>query len=96
MYGKQLRLFVGLGVLFIPVVVAITVVQWLLLQGTDLFGSRLSAAPEVTLAFDSAASSRGALGFTGVLTGGLDFGTGALAASGQGDIFIVVVDPPSD
>ncbi len=39
MYGGHLRLFLGLGVLLIPVVVAITVLQWLLLRVADAFGS---------------------------------------------------------
>ena len=39
MYGGHLRLFLGLGVLLIPVVVAITALQWLLLQVADAFGS---------------------------------------------------------
>jgi len=39
MYGGHLRLFLGLGVLLIPVVVAITTLQWLLLQVADAFGS---------------------------------------------------------
>ena len=39
MYVGHLRLFLGLGVLLIPVVVAITVLQWLLLQLADAFGS---------------------------------------------------------
>jgi hypothetical protein len=39
MYVTHVRLFVGLGVLLIPVVLVITVLQWLLLRATDLFGS---------------------------------------------------------
>jgi hypothetical protein len=39
MYVTHVRLFVGLGILLIPVVILITVLQWLLLQVTDLFGS---------------------------------------------------------
>ena len=39
MYVGHLRLFLGLGVLLIPVVVAITALQWLLLQVADAFGS---------------------------------------------------------
>ena len=39
MYVGHLRLFLGLGVLLIPVVLAITVLQWLLLQLADAFGS---------------------------------------------------------
>jgi hypothetical protein len=39
MYVTHVRLFVGLGLLLIPVVILITVLQWLLLQVTDLFGS---------------------------------------------------------
>jgi hypothetical protein len=39
MYGTHVRLFVGLGVLLIPVVLVITLLQWLLLRVTDLFGS---------------------------------------------------------
>ena len=39
MYGGHLRLFLGLGVLLIPVVVAITALQWLLLRVADAFGS---------------------------------------------------------
>ena len=39
MYVGHLRLFLGLGVLLIPVVVAITALQWLLLQIADAFGS---------------------------------------------------------
>ena len=39
MYVGHLRLFLGLGVLLIPVVVAITVLQWLLLRLADAFGS---------------------------------------------------------
>jgi len=39
MYVGHLRLFLGLGILLIPVVVAITVLQWLLLQLADAFGS---------------------------------------------------------
>ena len=39
MYVGHLKLFLGLGILLIPVVVAITVLQWLLLQLADAFGS---------------------------------------------------------
>ena len=39
MYVGHVRLFVGLGLLLIPVVVVITLLQLLLLQATDLFGS---------------------------------------------------------
>jgi hypothetical protein len=39
MYGGNLRLFLGLGVLLIPVVVAITALQWLLVRVADAFGS---------------------------------------------------------
>jgi hypothetical protein len=39
MYVGHLPLFLGLGVLLIPVVLAITVLQWLLLQLADAFGS---------------------------------------------------------
>jgi hypothetical protein len=39
MYVGDLRLFLGLGVLLIPVVLAITALQWLLLQVADAFGS---------------------------------------------------------
>ena len=39
MYVGHLRLFLGLGVLLIPVVLAITVLQWLLLRLADAFGS---------------------------------------------------------
>ena len=39
MYVGHLRLFLGLGVLLIPVVVAITVLQWLLVRLADAFGS---------------------------------------------------------
>ncbi|HET8741133.1 MAG TPA: hypothetical protein VFM41_00795 [Gaiella sp.] len=39
MYVAHIRLFVGLGILLVPVVILITILQWLLLQVTDLFGS---------------------------------------------------------
>jgi hypothetical protein len=39
MYVGHLRLFLGLGVLLIPVVVAITALQWFLVQVADAFGS---------------------------------------------------------
>jgi Membrane domain of glycerophosphoryl diester phosphodiesterase len=39
MYVSRPRLFLGLGVLFIPVVLAITALQWLLLQLIDLLGA---------------------------------------------------------
>ena len=39
MYVGHLRLFLGLGILLIPVVVAITALQWLLLRLADAFGS---------------------------------------------------------
>jgi hypothetical protein len=39
MYVTHVRLFVGLGILLIPVVLLITVLQWALLRATDLFGS---------------------------------------------------------
>jgi hypothetical protein len=39
MYVGHPRLFLGLGTLLIPVVVAITALQWLLLQVADAFGS---------------------------------------------------------
>jgi hypothetical protein len=39
MYVGDLRLFLGLGVLLIPVVVAITLLQWLLVRLADAFGS---------------------------------------------------------
>jgi hypothetical protein len=39
MYVTHVRLFVGLGILLLPVVILITVLQWLLLRATDLFGS---------------------------------------------------------
>ena len=39
MYVKQPRLFLGLGLLLIPIALIITVVQWLLLSGIDLIGS---------------------------------------------------------
>jgi hypothetical protein len=38
MYVKRSTLFIGLGLLLIPIVVAITLLQWLLLQGIDLVG----------------------------------------------------------
>ena len=38
MYVKRPRLFLGLGLLLIPIAVAITLVQWLLLEGIDLVG----------------------------------------------------------
>ncbi len=38
MYVKRPGLFLGLGVLLIPVAFAITLLQWLLLQGIDLVG----------------------------------------------------------
>ncbi|HET9287912.1 MAG TPA: glycerophosphoryl diester phosphodiesterase membrane domain-containing protein [Gaiella sp.] len=39
MYVSRPRLFLGLGVFFIPVVLTITVLQWLLLQLIDLLGA---------------------------------------------------------
>ena len=39
MYVKQARLFLGVGLLLIPTVFAITAVQWLLVSGLDLLGS---------------------------------------------------------
>ena len=39
MYVKQPRLFLGLGVLLIPIALITTVLQWLLLSGLDLLGS---------------------------------------------------------
>jgi Membrane domain of glycerophosphoryl diester phosphodiesterase len=39
MYVSRPRLFLGLGVFFIPVVLAITALQWLLLQLIDLLGA---------------------------------------------------------
>ena len=39
MYVGHLRLFLGLGLLLMPVVVAITALQWLLLRLADAFGS---------------------------------------------------------
>jgi hypothetical protein len=39
MYVRDVRLVVGLGILLLPVMLAITVIQWLLLQLTDAFGS---------------------------------------------------------
>jgi hypothetical protein len=38
MYVKQARVFLGLGVLLIPIAFAITLLQWLLLQAIDLAG----------------------------------------------------------
>jgi hypothetical protein len=38
MYVKRPTLFLGLGLLLIPIVVAITLLQWLLLEGIDLVG----------------------------------------------------------
>jgi hypothetical protein len=38
MYVKRPRLFLGLGVLLIPIAFAITLLQWLLLEGIDLIG----------------------------------------------------------
>ena len=39
MYVKRPRLFLGFGVLFIPIAFAITLAQWLLLQVVDLIGT---------------------------------------------------------
>ncbi len=39
MYVKRPRLFVGLGLLLIPIVVVITAVQWLLVSGIDAISS---------------------------------------------------------
>jgi hypothetical protein len=39
MYVKQPRLFLGLGLLLIPIAVITTVLQWLLLSGIDFLGS---------------------------------------------------------
>jgi hypothetical protein len=39
MYLKRPGLFLGLGVLFIPIVVAMTLVQWLLIEAIDLLGT---------------------------------------------------------
>ena len=39
MYVKQPRLFLGLGLLLIPIAVITTVLQWLLFPGVDLLGS---------------------------------------------------------
>ena len=39
MYVKQPRLFLGLGLLLIPIAVVTTILQWLLLSGIDLLGS---------------------------------------------------------
>jgi hypothetical protein len=39
MYVKRPRLFLGLGVLLLPIAVAITFTQWLLLQVVDLIGT---------------------------------------------------------
>ena len=39
MYVKQPRLFLGLGLLLIPIAFVTTVLQWLLLSGIDLLGS---------------------------------------------------------
>jgi len=39
MYVKQPRLFLGLGLLLIPIAVVTTVLQWLLLAGLELVGS---------------------------------------------------------
>ena len=38
MYVKRPGLFLGLGVLLVPIALAITLVQWLLLEGIDLVG----------------------------------------------------------
>jgi hypothetical protein len=39
MYVKQPRLFLGVGLLLIPTMLVITVIQWLLISGIDLLGS---------------------------------------------------------
>ena len=39
MYVRHIGLFVGLGVLFLPIVILITLLQWLILQVADAFGS---------------------------------------------------------
>ena len=39
MYVKRPGLFLGLGLLFIPIVVAMTLVQWLLIEAIDLLGT---------------------------------------------------------
>jgi hypothetical protein len=39
MYVKRMRLFLGLGLLLIPIAFLITLLQWLLLKGVDLVGT---------------------------------------------------------